>query len=137
MVNDRFVFSGQVEQKSASGRRLQSKESDKAAQLIATGLGKMYGNWGYYSGEIEDGQINGYGRMIYPDGAMYDGKWIKGKLNGVGRWMMPNKTEVIGNWKDGTLILSIKYDKMEGFTPPEVRPLPKVSRPMSALELGL
>ena len=52
MVNDRFVFSGEVQQKSDSGRSLQSKESDQDAQLIATGLGKMNGNWGYYSGEI-------------------------------------------------------------------------------------
>ena len=88
--------------------------------MVASGLGKMYGTWGYYSGEIENGQIHGFGRMIWPTGALYQGNWVEGKLNGSGRWVMPNKTEVNGNWKDGTLILSIKYDKMEGFTPPEV-----------------
>ena len=33
-----------------------------------------------YSGQIEDGQMHGRGRLQYPNGEIYDGDWVYGKL---------------------------------------------------------
>lgn len=69
MVNENFVFNGQIEETSANpGRRLQTIG---ATSIVAKGIGKMYGTWGFYTGEIKNGIINGYGRMIWPTGALY------------------------------------------------------------------
>ena len=36
-----------------------------------------------YTGNYKDGQKNGIGKMVYPNGDIYEGEWIENRMEGV------------------------------------------------------
>lgn len=54
-----------------------------------------------YTGAFVNGQLQGQGRIEYPNGDSYYGSWRNGKYNGPGTLTMQNGTKVEGNWIDG------------------------------------
>ena len=78
-----------------------------------------------YKGDVENGQPNGIGLIIFPNGWKYHGEWKNGAIAGHGTLSTPKGLNYVGQWKNwqhhgqGTLSLpagakivgSWKYDK--------------------------
>ena len=54
-----------------------------------------------YEGEVENGEPNGLGIIIYVDGSQYFGEWKDGKEDGEGTYNYPNGIQYVGEFKDG------------------------------------
>ena len=52
-----------------------------------------------YQGQVKDGEPNGLGVIIYPDGSMYVGGWENGLFSGQGIYTKSNGTKYVGSWK--------------------------------------
>ena len=66
------------------------------------------GNEVKYEGEIENGEPNGLGIMIYPSGSKYVGSWKNGKRHGKGQMTHTDTSSNWGEYKDG-VFLERKY----------------------------
>ncbi|KAG7342649.1 2-isopropylmalate synthase [Nitzschia inconspicua] len=61
---------------------------------------KVFPDGRVYDGEFDNGVLHGHGRMTYADGSWYLGEWIDGEPNGLGIMVLPD-----GNLKfEGTFI---------------------------------
>jgi ABC-type multidrug transport system ATPase subunit len=60
-------------------------------------------NWmgGRYSGRLQKGIPNGYGRLLLPDGAGYDGEWLNGKPHGRGTITYKSRSSYEGEFVNG------------------------------------
>ena len=54
-------------------------------------------------GEIKDGECNGKGTFIYPDGRRYVGEFKDGEPNGQGSFTWSNGKKYVGEFKDGVI----------------------------------
>jgi len=54
-----------------------------------------------YKGQVENGEPNGLGIFIYPNGNKYVGEWKDGKRNGQGTLTISPGWKYVGSWKDG------------------------------------
>ena len=54
-----------------------------------------------YQGQVENGEPNGLGIFIYPNGNKYVGEWKNGKRNGQGTLTLFIGWKYVGSWKDG------------------------------------
>ena len=54
-----------------------------------------------YQGQVKDGEPNGLGILIYPNGNKYVGEWKDGKRNGQGTLTISPGWKYVGSWKDG------------------------------------
>ena len=54
-----------------------------------------------YEGEVENGEPNGLGIIIYVDGSQYFGEWKDGKEDGEGIYNYPNGIQYVGEFKNG------------------------------------
>ena len=52
---------------------------------------------------FQNDKRNGYGRLIWSDGAHYDGEWLADKRNGIGCFVHSNGTRNEGIWNNGKL----------------------------------
>jgi hypothetical protein len=63
------------------------------ADGIENGRGKkVYVDGRVFDGEFLNGVIHGHGRMTYPDGSWYLGEWMDGEQNGLGMRVKPDGT---------------------------------------------
>jgi len=53
-----------------------------------------------YKGQVENGEPNGLGIFIYPNGNKYVGEWKDGIPYGQGTYSFPNGDKYVGEWKD-------------------------------------
>lgn len=53
-----------------------------------------------YRGEFNDGEINGFGVMIWKNGTRYEGDFKNGKRNGKGKILNSNGSTYDGDWLD-------------------------------------
>ena len=58
------------------------------------------GSW-KYTGNFENGQLNGVGKITYANGDTYNGAWINGLYNGYGTLTKQDGTKIEGNWTEG------------------------------------
>ena len=56
---------------------------------------------GTYTGNLENGTPQGYGKMIDSDGIIYEGNWKDGLPDGHGKMIWNDGNIYEGNWKDG------------------------------------
>jgi len=56
---------------------------------------------GKYEGEIENGEPNGMGKVIFSNGDNYEGSWIDGKFNGQGIFKSFDGGKYVGEWING------------------------------------
>jgi hypothetical protein len=56
---------------------------------------------GTYTGDWKNGQPNGHGTLIVPNGNKYIGEWKEGQWNGQGTLILPNGVMYEGEFKDG------------------------------------
>lgn len=61
----------------------------------------IYKNGAIYQGEWRDNLAHGKGTMIYSTGARYEGEWYQSRWNGYGKLTYPNGDYYIGNFKNG------------------------------------
>ena len=54
-----------------------------------------------YEGEVEDGFLQGQGKMIWSNGNEYEGGWLKTKRHGKGKYSWSNKSWYEGEYKNG------------------------------------
>ena len=54
-----------------------------------------------YSGQWDNGEIDGEGKAVYPNGDEYVGSFKKGQRDGKGRMKYANGEEFNGNWIEG------------------------------------
>ena len=54
-----------------------------------------------YTGDVKNGEPNGLGYLIFPDGDKYVGSWKNGKRNGKGTHTYSYGRKYVGSWKDG------------------------------------
>ena len=54
-----------------------------------------------YKGDVKNGEPNGLGYLIFPDGDKYVGSWKNGKRNGKGTHTYSYGRKYVGSWKDG------------------------------------
>ena len=54
-----------------------------------------------YKGQVENGEPNGLGIFIYPNGNKYVGEWKDGKGNGQGTLTISPGWKYVGSWKNG------------------------------------
>ena len=91
------------------------KETDQPGKVVPHGIGKMQYFDGFeYIGEWKNGQKDGMGKLVYPEGnprqiLYYSGEWSQDKKNGIGMevYTEVRKTDYyLGSWKndkkDGT-----------------------------------
>ena len=64
-----------------------------------------------YQGSVVNGNPNGQGKFIFPNGMIQEGNFIEGVLNGQGRIVFPDTTKKLtGNFYDGEILnLDPKY----------------------------
>ncbi len=63
-----------------------------------------------YQGQVKDGEPNGLGILIFPNGDKYVGSWENGeRLNGTATWF--DGTKIIGEWKNDGIWNGIHYHK--------------------------
>ena len=58
-----------------------------------------------YQGNMSQGQMNGQGRLSYPNGECYDGAWSSGERHGHGCYQYRDGSKFEGEWK---------HDKIDG-----------------------
>jgi len=58
-------------------------------------------SYGKYVGEIKNGEPNGQGKMITPDGEKVEGEWKDGVLHGKGTRTFPVGLKYVGEYKNG------------------------------------
>ena len=63
-----------------------------------------------YTGDVKNGEPNGVGILIYPDGTKYVGSWKNGKRTGKGTLTSTNGIKLIGEWNDGIFWNGIEYE---------------------------
>ena len=51
-----------------------------------------------YDGYWANGEHNGHGRMIYPDGSFYVGNWSDNTKSGTGKLVRADQTVYEGEW---------------------------------------
>ena len=54
-----------------------------------------------YEGEFRDDELNGPGKLYYPDGKRFEGHWKNGQKNGKGAYIFPN----------GQMFVNLMYNK--------------------------
>ena len=69
-----------------------------------------------YKGDVENGEPNGLGILIDPDGIKYVGEFKGGLPNGQGTYTLPNGEKYIGEFKDNKPWVITKYDKNGNIT---------------------
>ena len=75
--------------------------------LWETSSGKVWRGFGdkethpKYKGEVNNGEPNGLGFIIYPSGSKYVGEWKNGLPDGKGIDNSFNGTSYSGEWKNG------------------------------------
>jgi hypothetical protein len=52
-----------------------------------------------FEGEVENFTMFGYGKMVFPNGAIYKGEWSYNKRNGQGQFFFTDFATYEGNWK--------------------------------------
>ncbi|MEQ5834450.1 PEGA domain-containing protein [Marinobacter sp. NFXS9] len=68
---------------------------------VRTGDGAYEGNDGLqYHGHFVDGQFDGEGVALYPDGSRYEGDWKAGERAGEGTYRAPDGATYTGHFKD-------------------------------------
>ena len=72
-----------------------------------------------YSGEWEDGEINGMGRATYANGDVYQGLFVNGTRQGSGTMTYAatdgEESRVVqGEWEDGRLVETTEETTEEG-----------------------
>jgi len=129
------IYAGQVEAPETS-RQLKALGASKPAgpTLSAHGYGRSFGAWGIYVGQYTRGSVDGYGQMTMKTKNTYRGFTLLGRPQGSGIYTFNNGTVVRGEWKNGTLIVSIRADGREGFTPTDLM-MPPCSRVLSQKEI--
>jgi len=79
--------------------------------------GEVWKGFGYnethskYIGGVKNGEPNGLGILIDPDGIKYVGEWIHRWKNGQGTFTWSDGGEYVGSWKNGTRWNGTFYDK--------------------------
>lgn len=68
---------------------------------VRLGDGRNYPEGMSYSGDVENGQANGRGTLVWPDGARYTGNFKDGVQSGLGVMESKDGTRYIGEFKDG------------------------------------
>ena len=68
-----------------------------------------------YKVDVESGEPNGLGIMIYSNGSKYIGEWKNGKMDGQGTFTFPIGNKYVGKYKDGKKWNVTKYDKKGNF----------------------
>lgn len=53
---------------------------------------------GFYEGEFKNGEITGFGKLVWPDSASYEGDFFEGEKHGKGIWISANKDQYNGEW---------------------------------------
>jgi hypothetical protein len=129
------IYAGQVEAPETS-RQLQALGASKPAgpTLSAHGYGRSFGAWGIYVGQFTRGRVDGYGQLTMKTKNTYRGFTSLGRPQGTGMYTFNNGTVVRGEWKNGTLVVSIRADGREGFTPTDLY-VPTCSRVLSQKEI--
>lgn len=57
---------------------------------------------GYYSGDFVDGDANGYGIYVYPNGSVYEGQFSQSRYNGQGTLIYSDqRMKYEGNFVNG------------------------------------
>jgi hypothetical protein len=54
-----------------------------------------------FAGEVQDGKMNGFGVLAWPDGRIYEGQWRDGKAHGRGTLTEADGRKYDGEWKVG------------------------------------
>lgn len=62
--------------------------------------GKVMSENNKYVGELNDGELNGQGKLIYSDGTIYEGDFVNGKRDGHGHLTLTDGTEFWGEFKN-------------------------------------
>lgn len=78
-----------------------SIRTDCIAGNCENGEGRMVWYTVQYSGEFNDGVINGQGEMHWADGRRYKGEWIDGVQQGQGVMVWPDGRRYEGDWRAG------------------------------------
>ena len=55
---------------------------------------------GYYYGEVEGGEENGFGIFYWNSGNRYEGDWLNGQMHGFGTMYYANGDKYEGYWKE-------------------------------------
>lgn len=70
---------------------------------VASGRGRAAG-MDRYEGEFRDGQPNGFGVYLFPDGRRYEGQFVDGRVNGRARYYFANGDMLEGAFRDNRLV---------------------------------
>lgn len=54
-----------------------------------------------YLGQYNEGDREGFGVQIWPDGSIYEGYWLKDKFSDFGRFVHKEGDYYVGTWKEG------------------------------------
>lgn len=81
---------------------------------ILKGSGTFSYNRGNYSGEIVNGQKNGYGTYQWKIGSFYEGEWANNKIEGLGQITWPDGRNYRGEWRNNVMEGFGLYSMQEG-----------------------
>ncbi len=76
-------------------------EAIKAETFTGDVESYRYGDVGYYTGYLEDGIPNGYGKLVYDSGNVYEGEWSYGSYNGKGTYKWSSGDSYSGDYREG------------------------------------
>jgi hypothetical protein len=71
---------------------------------------------GVYRGQYNKGKREGFGKMVWTDGAYYEGMWKDDKAQGFGRLVLASKDYYEGEWKNNKADGLGKYCHADGAT---------------------
>ena len=69
---------------------------------------KLFISGGYdtniQEGHFQNNKLNGFGRVIYPNGDYYVGTFLNHQYNGTGKFVNANGDTINGQWANGEYI---------------------------------
>lgn len=68
-----------------------------------------------YEGEVDDGEANGYGKMIFPRIGTYTGYFVDGKREGLGTFVWDVGDKYVGDWKKDAMHGEGTYTFSDGY----------------------
>jgi len=85
-----------------SERAQQQQEEGPVAEGWVSALADEDGE--VYEGEVVDGERDGVGICLFPNGLLYQGKWARGKEHGAGKLMTHGRCLIYdGEWSEGKM----------------------------------
>eukprot|EP01084_Bolivina_argentea_P224132 379073_1 len=79
-----------------------------------TGNGMMKTDKGSYIGCFRKRKFNGFGKLVFTDGASYEGNWRSGEASGHGVFTLPSGTFYVSDnvteWKKGELVVNVTFN---------------------------